>query len=134
MRNLFRCGAAAILLAALAGLTACTAGGAGAPARSPTAMTDAQILAHYQNGTNGNRSTPYDTLVKSLNPVAYLRLDEIAPGPDTAINLGDLRSGGLATHTAEARHPASSALGRADDGAAAYHNRNGNSTTTMRFN
>ncbi len=45
MRNLFRCGAAAILLAALAGLTACTAGGAGAPARSPTAMTDAQILA-----------------------------------------------------------------------------------------
>ena len=91
-----------------------------------------QILAHYQNGTNANRGQPYDALIKSHNPVVYLRLDEIAPGPDTAINMGDLRSGGLATHTAEVRHPAASALaGRADDGAAAYHNRNGNSTTTM---
>ncbi|HYT59113.1 MAG TPA: LamG-like jellyroll fold domain-containing protein [Haliangiales bacterium] len=95
-------------------------------------LTGAQILAHYQNGTNANRGQPYEALIKSHNPVVYLRLDEIAPGPDSAINLGDLRSGGLATHTAEARHPAPSALaGRTDDGAAAYHNRNGNSTTTM---
>src|SRR6266542_11737 len=86
----------------------------------------------YQNGTNANRGQPYDALIKSHNQVVYLRLDEIAPGPDIAINMGDLRSGGLATHTAEVRHPAASALaGRADDGAAAYHNRNGISTTTI---
>src|SRR5439155_934652 len=53
-------------------------------------LTAAQILSRYQNGTNSSRSTPYDALVKSHNPVAYLRLDEIAPGSDTAINMGDL--------------------------------------------
>ncbi|PYM16729.1 MAG: hypothetical protein DME18_00730, partial [Verrucomicrobia bacterium] len=95
-------------------------------------LSPAQILAHYQNGTNAARATPYDALIKSDNPVAYLRLDEIAPGADIAINMGDVRSGGNATHTAEVRHPAPSALaGRTDDGAAAYHNRNGRSTTTM---
>jgi hypothetical protein len=95
-------------------------------------LTPAQILAHYQNGTNVNRGTPYDVLIKSLNPVAYLRLDEIAPGSDVAINMGDLRSSGNGTHTTEVRHPATSALaGRTDDGAAAYHYRNGNSTTTI---
>ncbi|MBM3841145.1 MAG: LamG domain-containing protein [Verrucomicrobia bacterium] len=95
-------------------------------------LTSAQILAHYQNGTNASRGTPYETLIQSDSPVEYLRLDEIAPGPDVAINMGDLRSAGNATHTAEVRHPAASALaGRTDDGAAAYHKRNGNSTTTM---
>jgi hypothetical protein len=95
-------------------------------------LTPAQILSQYQNGTNANRATPYDALVKSHNPVVYLRLDEIAPGADVAINMGDLRNAGLATHTAEVRHPATAALaGRADDGAIAYHNRNGNSVTTM---
>lgn len=95
-------------------------------------LTPAQILSHYQNGTNANRSTPYQTLVLSHNPVAYLRLDDMAPRADLAVNMGDLRAGGLATHTAEVRHPAPGALaGRSDDGAAAYHNRNGNSVTTM---
>ncbi len=95
-------------------------------------LSPAQILAHYQNGTNANRSTPYDVLVKSANPVLYLRLDEIAPDADTAINLGDVRAAGLAAHTAEVRHPATGALvGRPDSGAVAYHLRNGNSTTTM---
>src|SRR5436309_5085889 len=95
-------------------------------------LSSAQILAHYQNGTDAARSVSYQTLVQSANPVVYLRLDEIAPGPDIAINMGDFRYGGLVTHTAETRHPAPSALaGRTDDGAAAYHNRNGRSTTTM---
>lgn len=95
-------------------------------------LTAAQILAHYQNGTNANRTTPYDVLIKSANPVVYLRLDEIAPSSDVAVNLGDLRAAGIATHTAEVRHPAYGVLpGRTDDGATAYHNRNGNSTTTM---
>jgi hypothetical protein len=93
-----------------------------------------QILAHYQNGTNAARSTSYDALIKSQNPVVYLRLDEIAPGTDVAVNLGDVRNAGLATHSAEVRHPAQSALaGRSDDGAVAYHNRNGNSVTTLPF-
>jgi hypothetical protein len=95
-------------------------------------LTAAQILAHYQNGTNANRSTPYDTLIKSANPVLYLRLNEIAPSADVAVNMGDLRVNGQATHTSDVRHPASGALaGRTDDGAASYHNHNGNSTTTM---
>jgi len=95
-------------------------------------LSPAQILAHYQNGTNASRSIPYDVLIKSANPVAYLRLDDIAPGADTAINLGDVRSAGNATNTTEVRHPTPGALaGRTDDGAAAYHNRNGTSTTSM---
>jgi Concanavalin A-like lectin/glucanases superfamily len=95
-------------------------------------LSPAQILAHYQNATNANRTTPYDVLVKSANPVLYLRLDDIAPSADTAINLGDVRTAGLATHSAEVRHPATGALvGRTDSGAAAYHLRNGNSTTTL---
>ncbi len=95
-------------------------------------LSAAQILAHYQNATNANRSQSYDSLVKSHNPVVYLRLDEIAPGPDVAINMGDVRDVGNGTHTAEVRHPATSALvGRTDAGAVAYHNRNGNSTTTI---
>jgi len=97
-----------------------------------TKLTSAQILAHYQNGTNAARAIPYATLVQSHNPLVYLRLDEIAPSADVAINMGDLRNAGLGTHTAEVVHPGVSALaGRTDDGSASYHNRNGNSTTTL---
>jgi len=79
-------------------------------------LSPAQILAHYQNATNANRTTPYDVLVKSANPVVYLRLDEIAPGPDFAVNLGDVRASGLFTNTPEVRHSAASAVtNRADD-------------------
>ncbi len=95
-------------------------------------LSSAQILAHYQNATNASRAQSYDSLIKSHNPVAYLRLDEIAPGPDVANNLGDLRSAGIAAHTAEVVHPGASALaGRNDDGSASYHRRNGNSATTI---
>jgi len=98
------------------------------------ALTPAQILAHYQNATNANRSQSYESLILSLHPAAYLRLNDIAPGPDYAINLGDTRAAGLATHSAEVRYPATSALtGRTQDGAAAYHRRNGNSVTTLPF-
>jgi len=97
-------------------------------------LTDAQILAHYQNATNANRTQSYESLIKSHNPVVYLRLDEKAPTGDVAVNLGNVRSAGIATHTAEVRHPAASALvGRTEDGAASYHNINGRSSTTMPF-
>lgn len=97
-------------------------------------LTPAQILSHYENGTNAARVTPYATLIQSHNPVAYLRLDDIAPGPDVAVNIGDLRNTGIASHTAEVRHPATGAVvSDPKSGAAAYHNRNGRSTTTMPF-
>ena len=101
-------------------------------------LSPAQILAHYQNATNANRVQSYDSLIKSHNPVVYLRLDEIAPGADVAVNLGDVRAAGIATHGVDVRHPAGSALvGRSDDGASGYHIRNssggGVSTTTMPY-
>jgi hypothetical protein len=100
----------------------------------PNKLSPAQILAHYQNGTNANRGTNYDVLIKSANPVVYLRLNEIAPGSDVAINLGDVRSSGISTNTAEVRHPSPGPLvGRSDAGAIAFHNRNGNCTTTLPY-
>ena len=97
-------------------------------------LTPEQILAHYQSGTNASRATPYVSLVQSANPVTYLRFNENTPGAKVAVNMGDVRAAGNATHTPEVRYPAAAALtGRMDDGAAAYHNRNGNSTTTIPF-
>ncbi len=98
-------------------------------------LNPAQILAHYQNGTNANRATAYETLIQSANPVVHLRLNERTPTGDIALNLGDERNNGIATHTAEVRHPVASALGRVrvenDDSAAGYHSRNGRAVTTM---
>ena len=52
------------------------------------ALTAAQVLAHYQNGTNASRATPYASLITSDGAVEYLRLDE--PARNTAANLGSL--------------------------------------------
>src|SRR5262249_48302732 len=80
-------------------------------------LSPGQILAHYQNGTNANRSQSYNSRVLSDNPVVYLRLNEIAPGPDVSFNLGDLRSAGHATNFPAEKHPGTSALaGRTEDG------------------
>jgi len=97
-------------------------------------LTDAQILAHYQNGTNANRGQSYDSLVKSANPAVYLRLDEIAPNSDIANNFGDLRSAAIATNSPDVKHPAAGSLqGRSDSGAASYHRRNGGATTDLPY-
>lgn len=97
-------------------------------------LTAAQILAHYQNGTNANRSISYPALIQSHNPAVYLRLNEQSATGDTAINLGDLRAAGIATHTEEVRHPVAGAdAGDASDGAAGYHYRNGKATTTIPY-
>ncbi len=107
-------------------------GGADEFAFYSTKLTPDEILSHYLNGTNAARPVPYATLIQQKNPVVYLRLNEITPGADVAVNMGDLRAAGVGTHSAEVRHPAPGALaGRADDGSVAYHARNGNSTTTM---
>jgi Concanavalin A-like lectin/glucanases superfamily len=94
-----------------------------------TNLTADQILAHYQNGTNANRATPYPTLIQSANPTVYLRLNDRAPEPDIANNLGDLRGLGIATNSAGVKHPATSAVaGDTADGASSYHQRNGYAT------
>jgi len=42
------------------------------------ALSAAQVLAHYQNGINPNRTTAYDKLVVADGAAEYLRLDEPA--------------------------------------------------------
>jgi hypothetical protein len=60
------------------------------------ALSAADVLAHYQNGTNASRGTPYNLLVQTNNPLLYYRLDEpayTAPDPTTfpmATNLSTL--------------------------------------------
>ena len=94
-------------------------------------LSPAQILAHYQNATNASRSTAYETLIQSDKPVAYYRLDELAPGADVALNLGTLQAGGQAANTAGIKRPSPSALAnRTDDSAYTYHWENGGGTTT----
>jgi hypothetical protein len=51
-------------------------------------LSAADILAHYQAGTNTVPATPYLTLVRGQNPLLYYRLDE-APAP-VATNYGSL--------------------------------------------
>jgi len=97
-----------------------------------TNLSHAQILSHYQNATNAARSISYEALIHSHNPVAHLRFDENTSTGDMAVNLGETRSAGHATHTEEVRHPAASALKAENkDGSAAYHYRNGKGTTTI---
>jgi hypothetical protein len=99
-------------------------------------LTPEQILAHYQNGTNASRSMAYDALIKSQNPAAYLRLDELTPGPDVAINMGNLEAAGVASTAATVKHPGQSALaGRTDDGSHSGHWRDvGGSFTDIPWN
>ncbi len=57
----------------------------------PTVLTDAKILAHYQNGTNAARPTPYASVVTSDGAAGYYRLNEAAFG-GTPANVGTLGS------------------------------------------
>lgn len=59
-------------------------------------LSPAEILSHYQNGTNTAPATPYQQLVQAKSPAVYLRFNEpayTAPDPGTyplAVNLGSL--------------------------------------------
>jgi hypothetical protein len=98
----------------------------------PAKLSAEKILAHYQNATNASRTVSYSNLVMADQPSVYLHLDEEAPGTDIAVNHGETRSAGHGTHSAEVRHPAPGAIpAGGSDGSVAYHNRNGNSTTTI---
>jgi hypothetical protein len=64
------------------------------------ALNASQVLAHYQNGTNAARGTPYSALILADSPAEYLRLDE--PAGNTAVNNGLLSTlaDGTYSHTA----------------------------------
>lgn len=60
----------------------------------PSALSAAQLLAHYQNGTNAAPATPYPTLVATDGAVGYWRLGEAVPAYPTAQNAGSLGASG----------------------------------------
>ena len=96
-------------------------------------LSAAQILAHYQNGTNAARALPYEQLVQSDAPVVYLRLDDPAPGTDIAVNMGTVQAAGAGVHSSDVRHPVAGHGADSTSAATAYHWRNGNSTTSVPF-
>jgi hypothetical protein len=100
-----------------------------------TKLTEAQILSHYQNGTNAARSTPYETLIQSANPVVYLRFAERHPADSLTLNHGNLRNTAYASNTVEVIQTVPGALaGQTGDYAARYHWRsNGTTRTTIPF-
>ncbi|HEX3357305.1 MAG TPA: LamG-like jellyroll fold domain-containing protein [Tepidisphaeraceae bacterium] len=62
------------------------------------ALSAAQILAHYQNGTNASPGTPYQNLIASDGAVGYWRLSEANPTYSTAANSGTLGAGANAKY------------------------------------
>jgi hypothetical protein len=68
------------------------------------ALDAANVLAHYQNGTNSSRSVSYSSLVLSDNPIEYLRLNE--PAKNVAVNSGSLggaANGAIGLHVLNGR-------------------------------
>lgn len=62
----------------------------------PSALSDADIAAHYANGTSATPTVTYQSLVTAKNPLAYYRLNEGAYTPPTtlpvAVNSGSAGS------------------------------------------
>lgn len=53
-----------------------------------SALSAAEIQAHYDNGVNAARTKPYPDLVKEKNPALYLRLGEVSLELPVALNSG----------------------------------------------
>jgi hypothetical protein len=85
-----------------------------------TALSASQILAHYQNGTNAARSTPYETVVALDGAVEYLRLNEASPIVDTAINSGSMGAAADGLHFPGMTHQVPGAIVGDTDAAAGY--------------
>ncbi|HSU56359.1 MAG TPA: LamG domain-containing protein [Candidatus Dormibacteraeota bacterium] len=92
------------------------------------ALTPATVLAHYQNGTNAARATPYETVVVADGAVEYLRLDETDVQKDTAINSGTLGPIADGFHFPGLGHQVAGALNGSSDTAAFYSAIDTNST------
>ena len=89
------------------------------------ALTEAQIQAHYQNGTNAARTASYGSLVLGDGAVEYLRLNESSADRDLAVNFGSAGPAADGEHHAGVRHPAAGALPGSADTGAGYHSKNG---------
>ena len=65
----------------------------------PVALSAAQVLSHYENGTDPARIKPYDVLVQEKNPLGYWRLNEAAgkPRTDTGTIFTDVPTGDSST-------------------------------------
>jgi hypothetical protein len=74
------------------------AGDADEVAYYPSALTAAQIAAHYQNGINAAPAAGYDTLVLADSPAGYWRLNEPTFVPPTAANSGSLAASANGTY------------------------------------
>lgn len=65
----------------------------------PAVLSAADVLAHYQNGTNSARAQSYDALIISHNPQAYWRLNDppgtAAPGVANSGWLGSVVDGSV---------------------------------------
>ena len=61
-----------------------------------TVLSGPQVLAHYQNGTNASRATPYNSLIAADGAVEFLHLDE--PARAVATNSGTLGTSVNATY------------------------------------
>src|SRR6266853_199974 len=61
-------------------------------------LSPSDVAAHYQNGTNASRGTPYQSLILAQHPLVYFRMDGgvILPGGisslPVATNYGSLGS------------------------------------------
>ena len=63
-----------------------------------TVLSEAAIAAHYQNGVNANRPTPYHSLVLADGPVGYWRLNEtLQPRADLGTLTTDVPTGDSST-------------------------------------
>jgi len=97
-----------------------------------TQLTPAQLLAHYQNAINTNRTQSYDALVESDGAVGYWPLNDLSPATnDVAVNQGTLQATGDAINTPEVRHPGSPPLAGDNSTSFVYHFRDGSSTTDL---
>jgi len=67
----------------------------------PAALSDADILTHYQNGTNAAPAQPYDQLVMAGAPTGYWRLNEPAGPCNLAVNSG-VRAGANGIYAGDA--------------------------------
>jgi autotransporter-associated beta strand protein len=77
-------------------------GGLDEVAYYPRALSDAEVLEHYNNGTNPTPSQSYDDLVLSDNPAGYWRLGEAGYTVPPAANLGTLGSGANGVYNGQA--------------------------------
>ena len=94
-------------------------------------LSDADVLSHYQNGTNATPGTPYSSLVLAKSPPLYLRLSEPTKVFPTAANLGSLGASGNGNYyggvtNGAGPQPAAFPIFEANNAAAALDGASGN--------